>query len=127
MSVKSGKQRRAQIKAARLQRAHKRHPLSPEAIVRVDPTRLAPDGSYGVPDFVHRGYYVDVAFRCVDRAAEGVWTAQRQKWWYEVAQGGVWTTARRCRACRAKKRAEREAAHAASIAGGLLKLARMAQ
>lgn len=127
MNVKSGKQRRAQIKAARLERAHKRHPLSPEAIVCVNPTRLAPDGSYGVPDFVRRGYYLDVAFRCVDCGAEGVWTAQRQKWWYEVAQGGVWTTARRCRACRAKRRAEREAARAAALAGRLRKLARMAQ
>lgn len=125
--MNSGKRRRIEIHAARLRRAHRRHPLSPGAVVRVDATQLAPDNSYGVPDFVRRGWYVDVSFRCVDCGAEGVWTAERQKWWYEVAKGGVWTTARRCRACRARWRAEREAARAASIAGLTRKLARMAQ
>lgn len=122
----SGKQRRFEIKAARLKRAHRRHPLSPGAIDRVDVSRLAPDNSYGVPDFVRRGHYADIGFRCVDCGAEGVWSAQRQKWWYEVARGGVWTTARRCRACRAKRRAQREAARAASLAGRLRKAAKLA-
>jgi len=120
--MKSGKQRRAELRATRLRRAHKRHPLSPRAQLRVDATQLAPDNSYGVPDFVWRGCYVDVEFRCVDCGAEGVWTAERQKWWYEEAKGGVWTRAKRCRACRAKRRAAR----AASIAGRLRKLQAMA-
>ncbi len=125
--MKSGRKRRAEIRAARLKRTHKRHPLSPGAHVRVDATQLAPDGSYGVPQFVQRGWYVDVEFRCVDCGTEGVWSAERQKWWYEVAKGGVWTRANRCRECRAKKRAQREASRTAFVEGMLRKLAAMAQ
>lgn len=125
--MKSGKQRRAEIRAARLQRAHKRHPQSPGAHVRVDPEQLAPDNSYGVPDFVWRGWYVDVEFRCVECGTEGVWTAERQKWWYEVAKGGVWTRAVRCRACRERVRAQREVSRAAYFAGMQRKMAQQQQ
>lgn len=118
--MKSGKQRRAEIKAARVARV-----AAGEARAYIDPRRLAPDNSYGVPDFVTRGCYVDVSFRCVDCGAEGVWTAKRQKWWYEVAKGGVWTRANRCRVCRANKRAQREASRAAYFAGMQRKQARM--
>ena len=133
-AFRSGKQRRAEIKAARVARVaagEARAYIDPRLLVGAggapcDPSRLAADNSYGVPDFVWRGCYVDVEFRCVDCGAEGVWTAERQKWWYEEAKGGVWTRANRCRACRAKRRAAREAARAASIAGWLRKLAAMA-
>lgn len=131
--MKSGKQRRAEIKAARVARvaAGQAHAyIDPRFTIHAagapcDPSRLAPDNSYGVPDFVTRGCYVDVSFRCVDCGAEGVWTAERQKWWYEVAKGGVWTRANRCRVCRANKRAQREASRAAYFAGMLRKQARM--
>ena len=119
--MRSGKQRRAEIKAARLRQNEKHKELlrmtcSPAAAlltalgrpVPVDITQLAPDGSYDVPEFVRRGYYLDMPFRCVDCGQEGVWTAERQRWWYEVAKGGVWTTARRCKVCRAKERERRE-------------------
>ncbi len=125
--MKSGKQRRAEIRAARLRRAHERHPLSPGAHVQVDPAQLAPDNSCGVPDFVRRGWYVNLAFRCVDCGAHGVWTAQRQRWWYEVAKGGVWTTARRCRECRARRRAQREASRVGCVEETARKPASMAQ
>jgi hypothetical protein len=78
--------------------------------VNCDAALLAPDGSYGDPDFVRRGYYEDTAFVCKDCGTAGVWTAERQKWWYEVAKGGVWTRAIRCKACRAKERARVEVA-----------------
>lgn len=128
--MKSGKQRRAEIKAARVARVAAgaaRAQINPRVRVRAggapcDPSRLAPDNSYDTPVFVWRGCYVDVAFRCVDCGAEGIWTAERQKWWYEEAKGGVWTRAKRCRACRAKRRAARESARGASIAGRLRKL-----
>lgn len=133
-AFKSGKQRRAEIKAARfacVAAGKARAYFDPRFLPRAggapcDPGRLAADNSYGVPDFVRRGCYVDVEFRCVDCGADGVWAAERQKWWYEEAKGGVWTRANRCRACRAKRRAVREAARAASIAGWLCKLAAMA-
>jgi hypothetical protein len=73
-------------------------------MVPVHAERLAPNNSYGVPDFVQRGYYVDIAFRCVDCGVPEVWTGAQQKWWYEVAQGFVYATAIRCRRCRRKER-----------------------
>lgn len=65
---------------------------------------LAPDRSYGAPDFAERGYYLDQPFACIGCAKEEIWTATRQKWWFEVAKGGVWTAARRCRPCRRRER-----------------------
>jgi hypothetical protein len=65
---------------------------------------LEPYNSYGSPDFVRRGYYLDVPFRCVDCNVEQVWTATQQKWWYEVAKGYVYSTAKRCLPCRQKRR-----------------------
>lgn len=85
--------------------------------VPVRPERLAPDGSYSTPDFVRRGTYVDLSFTCVDCGAEQVWRASQQQWWYEVAKGGVWTTATRCRSCRAKERRRRDAAREVHVQG----------
>lgn len=59
------------------------------------------------PGFLIRGYYRDEAFTCRDCGCEEVWTATRQKWWYEVAKGGIFTKAIRCRACRRKHREHR--------------------
>ena len=65
---------------------------------------LAPDGSRGQPDFVTRGYYLDRPFQCRDCGEQEIWTATQQKWWYEIAKGGVWTDPRRCRPCRRRER-----------------------
>ncbi|WLD14561.1 zinc-ribbon domain containing protein [Planctellipticum variicoloris] len=56
---------------------------------------------------VERGYYLDQPFTCVDCGKDEVWTATQQKWWYEVAKGDVFTTARRCRICRRRDRERR--------------------
>ncbi|MEF8715567.1 MAG: zinc-ribbon domain containing protein [Accumulibacter sp.] len=112
--MKSGKQRKLEIKTARLRRTtriqHRPLPVDvpPPGAVFCDATRLAYGSSYGVPAFVDRGYYVDIAFRCRDCGVECVWTAAQQKWWYEVARGNVETRAVRCRSCRIKER-ERQA------------------
>jgi hypothetical protein len=109
--MKSGKQRREQI----LRRRKTRPPNArrdearaidptPHNLVPVNAKLLAPNNSYGAPDFVQRGYYVDRPFRCVDCGKEEVWTGTQQKWWYEVAKGFVYSTAVRCRICRRKKR-----------------------
>lgn len=112
--MQSGKQRRIAIKAARLRRKVRQHEaLRNEAMpwtqpldqAAVDCSRLAPYNSYGEPDFVRRGYYQGQPFVCVDCGTAGVWSAQRQKWWYEVAKGNVWSCAIRCPACRARRRA----------------------
>ncbi|MFT3735014.1 MAG: zinc-ribbon domain containing protein [Rhodocyclaceae bacterium] len=110
--MKSGKQRKAEIMAARARR-RARQPVIVQvpACVRlptgcepVDASRLAHYNSYGVPHFVAAGYYADLAFLCWDCGASCVWKAERQKWWYEVAQGSVCSTAIRCATCRAAKR-----------------------
>ncbi|HZX32932.1 MAG TPA: zinc-ribbon domain containing protein [Rhodocyclaceae bacterium] len=129
-AVKSGKQRRAEIKAAREKRKARRcfdslatpwqrpHPLG---AVPVSAYLLQPNNSYGLPFFVERGYYEDKPFRCVDCGAEGVWTAESQRWWYEVIKGDVFTTARRCASCRAKERARKAEARRTHFAGLIAK------
>lgn len=123
--MKSGKQRRAENKSK-----HRRRKQQPGASAKVstgsepsgeripvNESLLAPNNSYGVPDFVTRGYYVDRPFRCVGCGKQEVWTATQQKWWYEVAKGFVYSTAVRCRACRHKERARREEARRIHRAG----------
>lgn len=106
----SGKQRRAAIVERRSRRAAKQVatprvlPPPPPGSALVNVALLAPNNSYGDPAFVRRGYYEDVPFRCADCGAEQVWTATQQKWWYEVAKGYAYSTAKRCRACRRKRR-----------------------
>jgi hypothetical protein len=135
---KSGKQRRAELRAARERRQNRRSsPALPVpgatlmagramGIVPVDPTRLQPNNSYSVADFMQRGFYQDMAFRCIDCGADGVWTAERQRWWYEMAGGDIFTTARRCAHCRAVERQRKEAARQSALAGKLRKLAALA-
>jgi len=65
--------------------------------VLVNPENLHPTNSYGTPDFVKRGYYVDMAFNCKFCGAAQVWSETQQKWWYESAKGDVWTKAVLCR------------------------------
>lgn len=132
--MKSGTQRKQEIKVARLKRVARHQgelarlsAHSPAGVVVCDTGRLTPSNSYGTPAFAYRGYYVDTAFRCKDCGAEGVWTAARQKWWYEVAQGNVETRAVRCRICRAKERERKALARQIHQAGLLTKRAHAAQ
>ncbi len=77
--------------------------------VVVNPANLHPTNSYSIPDFVTRGYYMDMPFFCKACGKAQVWTATQQKWWYESAKGDVWTIAVLCRPCRIRER-ERKAA-----------------
>jgi len=116
--MKSNRQRREEIVARR----EKKRAIAREAKVagirtpfkpgrtKVNEEKLRPTNSYGTPDFVWNGYYEDKPFQCKDCGKGELWTATQQKWWYEVAQGDVWTTAIRCRACRRKEAARRAAA-----------------
>ena len=110
--MKSNKQRRQEIKAQRLRRIAQKARISNArpvdrsvGAVEVTPIRLRATTSYGIPDFVQRGYYQDRPFRCKDCGVAEIWTAAQQQWWYEQAQGDVWTVAVRCRACRSSERA----------------------
>ena len=114
--MKSNKQRRSEILAHRKSRAlaaaasATKDPRGIGTTVELgtapcNPLLLAASNSYGAPDFVSRGYYVDQAFTCISCKNNEVWRATQQKWWYEVAKGNVESRAVRCSACR---RTERE-------------------
>jgi len=128
--MKSGKQRRAEIKTSRRTRALKaktresRRRLSTLATVPCNPVLLKPDNSYSDPAFVVRGFYLDLPFTCRDCGRHEVWSATQQKWWYEVAGGDVWTTAVRCRACRRKERERKNEARRVHLEGVAHKEAR---
>lgn len=85
--------------------------------VVVNPANLRPTNSYGTPEFVKRGYYVDFPFNCKDCGKSQVWSPSQQRWWYEIAKGDVWTVATRCRTCRQRERARRTAAREVAEAG----------
>ena len=109
---KSNKQRRAEIKARRLERAA----AASAAHLREKDVRLPqPDfgsalgcepadrivlGQYNNTYGVLPRFYEPRPFTCRDCGAEEVWTAKQQKWWYEVAKGNIYSQAVRCRPCR---------------------------
>ena len=78
--------------------------------VPVNEENLAPYNSYSAPDFVERGYYRDRPFVCAGCGKKEIWTAGQQKWWYEVAQGYIYSTAKLCRPCRRRERDETQPA-----------------
>ncbi|MBX3649649.1 MAG: zinc-ribbon domain containing protein [Rhodocyclaceae bacterium] len=84
--------------------------------IRVNAELLAPHGM--PPDFLIRGYYVDMPFNCRDCGKADVWTSTQQKWWYEVAKGSVKTRAIRCRSCRSAHRAAAERSRQLQTARG---------
>ena len=122
--MKSGKQRRAEIKTRRMQRRVRRgatkvdqREKEPSKIVRVNVDLLAPYNSYGVPRFVENGYYVDIPFQCAQCGKEEVWTGSQQKWWYEVAKGYVYSSAKHCRTCRRREQRRRAEARRIHLEG----------
>jgi len=124
--MKSNKQRRAELALRRQKRDRKRAKSAardprtvPVAVdsVPCNERLLAPYNSYGVPDFVARGYYVDAPFECIDCKSKEIWRATQQKWWYEVAKGDVRTGARRCRPCRRAEQARRSEARRIHLEG----------
>jgi hypothetical protein len=123
--MKSGKQRRAELDVRKKARATKTalkraQAIGERAIARSVPVNrqaLMPHNSYGEPEFVTRGFYLDTPFECMDCGKAEVWTAAQQKWWYEVAKGYVFTTARRCRVCRGRERQRRAEARRVHLEG----------
>src|SRR5258708_11543442 len=119
--MKSGKQRRAELQAKRDPKraasARVNHEPAPLGAAPVNAGLFAPDNSYGIPDFLLRGYYLDIPFQCRACRKEQIWTARQQKWWYEVAKGGRWTTASLGRPCRKRERMRKEAARRNHLEG----------
>ncbi len=133
--MKSNKQRRVEIKATRLKRDAAKPVLKggedqkeiPTGSAPCNPENLAPFYSYDAPDFVIRGYYLDVLFRCASCQEQEVWRAIRQKWWYEVAKGNVESRAKLCKVCRHAERERKAAARRVHLEGLAAKHARRQQ
>lgn len=111
--MKSGKQRRKEIKERRLRKAQEMVevdttietiPLPPGAVEANVELLMEHNNSYGLPLF-----YVDRPFICRDCGSHEIWTAKQQKWWHETALGDINAFAVRCRSCRRKLRAEKAA------------------
>ncbi len=113
--MKSNKQRRAEIKQVRLERAA-RATLHAHGAGAVDPRALRSLGAETADQAVLArrnpnlcvnppAFYVDRAFRCRDCASQEVWTAKQQKWWYETIGASLNSGAIRCLPCRRQRRA----------------------
>jgi hypothetical protein len=76
-----------------------KRPDIPSDSIPADLSQQAPNNSYSP-----RTFYRDYEFSCIDCGSPEIWTAEQQKWWYEVAKGPIYSVARRCRACRAALR-----------------------
>ena len=72
-------------------------------VTPADLSQQAPNNSYSPPEFCE-----DITFTCRDCGDEEVWTAEQQRWYYEVAKGSIYATAVRCRDCRRKIAAQKE-------------------
>ena len=74
--MKSGKQRRAQLKEKRLAKKGKsRAAASKESLknrIKVNEASLQTNPSYSMPEFVIRGYCEDLPFRCKDCGKEEI-------------------------------------------------------
>lgn len=100
--MKSGKQRRLEIKEKRRKKAGSLNidttleiqPL-PKGAVQADHMELNHNNTYGLLPL----FYIDKAFVCRDCGSKELWTAKQQKWWYEMAKGDINTTAIKCRKC----------------------------
>ncbi len=136
--MKSGKQRRQELKirkqtrqtnllqAAEARRAADRAAENQAMVewarshggVPVDCTALTRDSDYWHEvDFVKRRYYLDQPFTCAGCNSQEVWTALQQKWWYEVAKGSIYSTAKFCRTCRRQEQARRTEARRIHLEG----------
>lgn len=127
--MKSNKQRRAEIKARRLQRAAAstarlrspdvRLPQSDyEFAIGCEPADQLVLQQYNNTYGVLPAFYVARPFICRDCGAEELWTAKQQKWWYEVVHGHIDSCAVRCLACRRARRERlRNAAPGANLLG----------
>lgn len=104
----SDETKRRRLQEARLRRAKALASIDtrdpsidpPPGAVLADHAGLAHNNTYGrLPRF-----YVDRVIVCRQCGAEEVWTAERQKWWYEVAKGHIHSDAVLCRSCRAERK-----------------------
>ncbi|MRR17815.1 MAG: hypothetical protein EG826_15310 [Deltaproteobacteria bacterium] len=80
--------------------------VPPPGSVPADQHELRHNNTYdALPQF-----YVDKVLLCRTCGKEEVWTAEQQKWWYEVAKGNINSQAVQCRECRDQEKARRDLA-----------------
>lgn len=102
--MKSGKQRRFEIKEKRRKKAKENAGIDtfskitnrPKNAIVANKDELSHNNTYGLLPL----FYVDKAYKCIDCESHEIWTAKQQKWWYETAKGHIDSTAVRCRRCR---------------------------
>ena len=110
--MKSGKQRRLEIKERRRKRAlatqntnlfSKLKSMPKVGAIEADHKELEHNNTYGLLPL----FYIDKCFSCKKCSSEEIWTAKQQKWWYETAKGHIDSTAVHCRRCRKLIREEK--------------------
>ncbi|AZZ92044.1 hypothetical protein EUZ85_15400 [Hahella sp. KA22] len=118
MFIKSGLQRRKEIKAARLNKA-KRSEVDVYSDVVPQGALLADTEVLRERNPLERlpNFYVDRHFICKDCESHEIWTAKQQKWWYEVARGSIASKAIRCRSCRFKEKRRKDEARRVHLEG----------
>ena len=102
MTGRKGKQQR--LKESQILRARELASIDPRdetitpprGAVMADPAELSHNNTY---DRLPR-FYIDRIIQCRQCGKEELWPAERQKWWYEVAKGNIFTQAVYCRSCR---------------------------
>ncbi len=78
----------------------------PAGAISADHSQLKHNNTYGPLPY----FYADKLVTCRDCGKEEVWTAENQKWWYEVAKGNINSLAVRCRSCRENEKGRKEEA-----------------
>lgn len=117
-SRKSKQERLKQSKVLRAKQLARVDPLDetaemPAGGVAADPSALSHNNTYSpLPRF-----YVDRVVVCRRCKKEEVWTAERQKWWYEVAKGNIFSQAVLCRECRPAARNSKAQARRVHLEG----------
>jgi hypothetical protein len=90
--------------------------------VKADTSKQATNNSYSPPEF-----YVDQKFKCIGCGAVEIWTALRQKQYYEEWKKPIYGRAVRCRPCRKRHKEERDKQRERSISGAILKARKIQQ
>ena len=118
--MKSGKQRRLEIKQKRLERSAKNKAVDrydvanrPLYAVEADHAELVHNNTYGALPL----FYVDMPFECRDCGSDELWTAKQQKWWYEIVKGDINSVAIRCRKCRKAEQQRKSEARKVHLEG----------
>ncbi|WP_087024014.1 zinc-ribbon domain-containing protein [Thaumasiovibrio subtropicus] len=120
--MKSGKQRRVEIKERRRAKAKLNKGIN-RFDLRCKPANAVMANLEALQHNARAAYtsmplfYVDRPFTCKDCGSHELWTAKQQKWWYEIAKGSIDSIAIRCRRCRKKEQLRKSEARRVHLEG----------